>query len=1062
MLSSRHQLFLLCITIIGFDACRNHSFNDCRSLASLSQGEPFEAQLRLQQSPCLTLRLDPGDFLEIAISQPGADLAIRLIDPRKQVASESDFWLKGTIPETLWHVAAVGGTHRIEVAPAEESDQPVELSAIEFDLRVLRRESASDTDRLRHQGLQSFLTAERHRLADGAGEAIEHYGRAAGAWEAAGETLQQALSFKVRSIARIELGQIRERIEDSRVAGLLFSSIGEYREASERFLYVGFAYLNRLDSLDEASHFAQLALDEASQGGNPRDVAQARSLMGSIALRRSQHEDALIHAQEAVKVLTSNRSPEPAEMERWELALAHRELGNINRFLWRLPEAKSQLTKALRLFETLEVETAQAYSRIDLGWVHHMLEEYEPAARQVSQGIAILEELAPDGVAGHYESLGSVYLGMGRLPEAQASFRLALKTLRPDLDSNADAKRAYALTGLCETEAEFGRLEEATRYCTQSLEVSSQIERLRFAQAAARVVRAGIYRRRGKLEESESDFSHSIEILEALGAETVTPTLRAAFFGHNKRYGRYYEGYIRILMDLHWKRLDKDYDIRAFELFERTRARTLRRRIIEKLAGLWDAAPESLLGEYHRVRTAIVDLNDHWPPTGMNPGSPVDPILRRQQEKLNDELVAIQAEIRLGNPVLKQLEEPKALGLKEIQQRVLDEDSLLLAYSLGEERSYLWVVSHDDIHSFQLPAKSEIESLARRYHGSLSRHGRLTDPSRCSRMLGEVLLGPAASLLDSQVLYIVADGALGNVAFSALIKPSADGDAAHRQSLAVSHETVRLPSGSSLAQLRSRRERRRPSSMELAVLADPVLNSDDPRLPRSQSGSSFDDLGIDPAETAIERIGLSRLRFSGLEAETILAMAPAGQSIGALGLQATREFAASSGLSDFRIIHFATHGLVDPYDSRLTGLALCMIDHNGRRRNGILRALQISGLELSADLVVLSACETALGQQIRGEGFVGLVQAFLEAGASGVIASLWPVDDQGTSVFMEHFYENLLQEGQDKASPARSLQKARMTMMNSERWSHPHYWAGFVLIGDNPQTPWREETHPLP
>ncbi len=190
---------------------------------------------------------------------------------------------------------------------------------------------------------------------------------------------------------------------------------------------------------------------------------------------------------------------------------------------------------------------------------------------------------------------------------------------------------------------------------------------------------------------------------------------------------------------------------------------------------------------------------------------------------------------------------------------------------------------------------------------------------------------------------------------------------------------------------------------------------------------------------------LRRLLFSRDEAEAILTVAPQSLGLKALDFQANRRLAMSDELSQYRVIHFATHGLLDSKHPELSGLVLSLVDEAGRPQDGFLRLHEIYNLRLNADLVVLSACQTGLGKEVRGEGLIGLTRGFMYAGAPRVIASLWQVDDAATAELMKRFYRVMIQE---KLPPAAALRAAQIAMMKKKHWQSPYYWGAFVLQGE--------------
>jgi CHAT domain-containing protein len=262
--------------------------------------------------------------------------------------------------------------------------------------------------------------------------------------------------------------------------------------------------------------------------------------------------------------------------------------------------------------------------------------------------------------------------------------------------------------------------------------------------------------------------------------------------------------------------------------------------------------------------------------------------------------------------------------------------------------------------------------------------------------------------------------------------------------LLVAHEVVSLPSASVLAVLRKETAGRPLPPKVVAVLADPVFEADDPRLRRVVRGE-------EPRQRPLVRSGpasalnLPRLASTRQEADAIVSAAPEGASLCRTDFDASRDAAMAADLAKYRIVHFATHGIFDNENPGLSGIALSMFDDKGLPKDGFLRLHDIYGLNLPVELVVLSACNTALGRPVRGEGLVGIVRGFMYAGAKRVIASLWKVEDEATGELMRRFYQELLRQHR---SPAAALREAQLSMWQHERWRPPYYWAAFVLQGE--------------
>jgi CHAT domain-containing protein len=263
-----------------------------------------------------------------------------------------------------------------------------------------------------------------------------------------------------------------------------------------------------------------------------------------------------------------------------------------------------------------------------------------------------------------------------------------------------------------------------------------------------------------------------------------------------------------------------------------------------------------------------------------------------------------------------------------------------------------------------------------------------------------------------------------------------------------------LPSASSLTLIRS--ISRDQAGKAVAVLADPVFDLSDPRIPvalRSKGQSlpgealrlagSLRDIGDIGSESSDFK--LSRLRYTGKEAMAIADLAPRGTSLIATDFRANRTTALDPTLSQYRSIHFATHSILNDVHPELSGIVLSMVNERGEPQNGYLGLSDIFALNLPVDMVVLSACRTGIGKEIKGEGLIGLTRGFLYSGASKVVASLWKVDDEATADFMKRFYRNLLEK---RLAPSAALRQAKIEMRQVMRWRAPYYWAGFILQGD--------------
>ncbi|HEX4959634.1 MAG TPA: CHAT domain-containing protein [Thermoanaerobaculia bacterium] len=383
---------------------------------------------------------------------------------------------------------------------------------------------------------------------------------------------------------------------------------------------------------------------------------------------------------------------------------------------------------------------------------------------------------------------------------------------------------------------------------------------------------------------------------------------------------------------------------------------------------------------------------------------------------------------------LGELSAPQPLSLREIQRQVVDQDTVLLEYFLGKERSYLWVVTPQEYSSFELPGRDQIEPLARKVYELLTHsHHRQDQPEavRQARALSQMLLGPVALRLGNKRLLIVVPPELQYVPFAALpdlvaAKTEEPDGGRWPRPLIVSHEIVSAPSASVIAVLRDQRDQRagRPEPPNLlALVADPIyeLKGNKPLADRFPS-----------------------LPSSRKEADAIARLAGAEGVLKLYGFDANRDRVMDQ-LGTYRILHFSVHGEPSRTHPDQSSLVLSAFEPGGKRRDPFLRAGDIQELDLPADLAVLSACGTGLGKEIRGEGLVGLTQAFFTAGTSSVVVSLWNVDNTATTKLMPLFYFSLLKSGMHSAA---ALRQAQIRMWRHRQWNAPYYWAGFIEQGE--------------
>jgi CHAT domain-containing protein len=695
------------------------------------------------------------------------------------------------------------------------------------------------------------------------------------------------------------------------------------------------------------------------------------------------------------------------------------------------------------------------------------------------QALTIKQKLDPDSLnlASTLENLGDVAYARHNLATAKTYYDQALGIRTKLAPSSPDMAASLRDVGLIARDS--GDLAIAEAKYRQAAEVEQKLAPNGMSYAESLAAIAGLLRARNQPYDAAKLYAEAIDVMDRQMTHFGgSSDVRAGF---RSKHAAYYSDYFDLLL------ADKKPEL-AFQVVEQSRARTLLEMLVQGHVNIREGAETAAI-EKERLLQAALTLKTNRR-INLLQGEHSDTQLAAISKEIDETLAQFQDledQIRSNDPKYAGLTQPKTLTVSEVQHQLLDSATILLDYVLGSEHSYVFLLTPTSLDFYPLPKKSDVESAAHHVYSLLMSPNQRIEGEKSeqyqARMakdnadyetavgaLGRMLLEPVSKQIKGKRLLIVADGALQYIPFGVL--PVFPDDAAKPVvPLVAEDEIVNLPSASVLAVLRRQAEERTTKPVrEVAVLADPVFDKSDPRVNAQHAGKSNQALltaQADPASDSntsastqgeyltrsLEDVrgtgqtfrGLPRLVFSRREATAIMVSAKAGEAMEAVDFQASRETAMSTNLSQYKIVHFATHGLLDNEHPELSGLVLSMIGPDGKPQNGFLDLEDIYNLNLPADLVVLSACETGLGKEISGEGLVGLTRGFMYAGASRVVASLWQVDDAATAQLMGTFYKAMLKDG---LRPAAALRQAQMELRKQKRWQHPYYWAAFTLQGE--------------
>jgi CHAT domain-containing protein/Tfp pilus assembly protein PilF len=671
----------------------------------------------------------------------------------------------------------------------------------------------------------------------------------------------------------------------------------------------------------------------------------------------------------------------------------------------------------------------------------------EEAERYQKRALLIQQKLAPEtiSVVSMLANLGKIARKRGALSEAETyygqAWDLAKRINAPDREI------ASFLIGRAEVLLDARELPKAEDMYRKSLALLEKSAPQSTDYGNTLAALASILRQEEQFKEATQLYDQALALLEEKSPYLSDITEQRSRY--RARLANYYREYIELL------RMQGQLE-GAFEVVEGFRARTLFERLAQEHAELQSGTDPGLRKRAQWVKAELdakttyrlrLTTENHTDQQLSQVEAEISELLLRYQE--------IQEQMRASDPAHATLATAQNLKISEIQS-LLDADTVLLEYVLGEDCSYAWVLTDASVSAIKLPNRNTIETAAHRVYQLMAKRGtnsvtttttmvvdRQNDAVRLSRMV----IGPLLPLLRHKRLVIVADGALQYIPFSALPDP----DAGYTVPLLVQHEISNLPSASVLAELRQRRTGRKQPSYLAAIIADPVFDPRDERLRGASTRVPPKSWNSDLKRSAIDlgyRDGtryLNRLLYTRNEAKAILAAMPNEKVMLALDFDASRKTVLSPALANYRIVHFATHGILDNRHPELSGLVMSLVNRKGQPEDGFLKLQDIYNMKLPVDLVVLSGCETGIGEQIQGEGLISLTRAFMFAGATRVVASLWSVSDEATAALMGDFYRKMETDG---LTPPAALRAAQIQMWKKKRWTSPYYWAAFQIQGE--------------
>jgi tetratricopeptide (TPR) repeat protein len=935
-----------------------------------------------------------------------------------------------------------------------------------------------------------------------------------GNWEKAIDSYELALELWQ------DLGSRRAQASALKAIGQIYDSLGKnqtaeiYRERAQALLQPVTEGSDSEKTLDALSQKDLASLQETLTLLRSTDsVAQARILnyIGDLFFSAGEARQSLSYYRQGLEGFR-------AAAKRREEGLTLNAIARVHQSLKEWPQAIDNYRQAVDIFRDADAGRDEARSRSYLGDAYASSKDHQRAAESYRQSVELFKKLKKEERAAviPLERLGKMYESLKKDREALDVYQQAL-ALWGELKRLArEADLLIRMGKICENLSEKLQAREYYDLARQKWHEVGDPNN----EASALYSLARLDRTLGKLDNAKAEIAAAVDLIESVRARVISQQSRISYLESNHKY---YEFYIDLLMQLHTTRPAEGFDRLALQMSERSRARSLLDTLVESRAEIHEGVDAKLLGNLRALKR---DLNEQalkrFELQGdENANKEELAAISKQIVETETELEKLEVQIKQSSPRYAALTQPSPLTLVEIQQQILDADTLLLEYALGEDRSFVWAITQTNITGYTLAGRSEIEADAKRVHkllstgpckvdGESSEHTnaranrKKKEYLEASSKLSQMLLGPVSGHLGNKRLLIVADGILHTIPFQALPDPNAplktlpsaitppattkkpenqrQSGARQRRSdqtskrgqsgstltpgidwqpLVVDHEIVSLPSISTLAVSRRELALRPRAKKMIAMMAVPVFENDDlPITKNAQSEEQIQKTTLSPDTNPIirrirdllpasacrgDKKRWSRLDFVEQEAKRIVALDSTNLSMIALGIQVNRALVEGGRLSEYQIRHCATHGLADSEYPGLSTILLSLFDEQGKPQDGYLRAHEIYNLNLGADLVVLSACQTGLGKEVKGEGVISLTRGFMYAGAARVVVSLWNVNDQATAELMETFYRKMLREGK---RPAKALQEAQREMWQQQRLEAPYYWAAFTLQGE--------------
>jgi CHAT domain-containing protein len=617
-------------------------------------------------------------------------------------------------------------------------------------------------------------------------------------------------------------------------------------------------------------------------------------------------------------------------------------------------------------------------------------------------------------------NIGMACIDLENYPEALKYFRLSLE--KAELAEDPEEK-ANLYINIGRVNSLQGNYDLSLEYFQHAIDTTSRTGKENILWEAYFEI-ANAHLRQGNHEKSLENYKKSISFIEKIRSRIQLEELKASYLASDKRIEAY-QNTVNLLCNLHGSEPERLHNIEAFNYLERAKARAFLDRLEVSQVNISQGVDIELLSQEEDLMKEISGLNLKLFTPGL--GKEQEETIKEQLRVSEERVKALKRKIRLSSPAYADLKYPQIITLEQAQKQMLDNKTAFLEYSLGKENSYAFVITRRKFKIFPLLPAKKIKEKVSEYIKAI------TDKENHDFSLGyELFTKLVPQDLDENIkkLIIIPDDILHYLPFETLVCQKGK-----KRWLIEDYKIAYTPSISSLREIiqRKRLSKIKPKK-DLLAFGDPFFGSDEEVASARDHSQAIRPFGV---------FNVSRLEFSGMEVERIASLFNKTRIDVFKRKDASEEKLKGLDLEDYKILHMATHCFID--DKKPDRSSVVFSIGNAQAEDEILQMREVFNLKLSSDLVTLSACQTGLGEFIKGEGIDGLSRAFFYGGASSALISLWAVHDQATSQFMERYYFHL----RSSNSIMDSLQKTKQEMINSDILSHPYYWAGFIITGNS-------------